>query len=46
MLAELQGLYPTHACREFLQAWPALSLSERAVPQLEPLSAKLRYLRN
>ena len=42
MLGELQALWPSHACREFLRALPLVDFQQHTVPQLEPLSALLR----
>ena len=42
VLGELQALWPSHACREFLRALPLVDFQQHTVPQLEPLSALLR----
>ena len=43
MVGELRQLWPSHACREFLQALPLLDFQQHTVPQLEPLSRILRW---
>lgn len=42
VLRQLRGLYPQHACREFLCCFPLFGFREDEVPQLEDLSAVLR----
>mmetsp|Transcript_45542 Transcript_45542/g.117998 ORF Transcript_45542/g.117998 Transcript_45542/m.117998 type:complete len:346 (+) Transcript_45542:65-1102(+) len=37
-LRELEALYPTHACAEFLRNWELFQFREDTVPQLEDLS--------
>lgn len=44
VLRELSRLYPTHACKEFLRTFPLFGFREDVVPQLEDMSAILRYL--
>lgn len=43
VLKELQQLYPTHACNEFLETFPLFDFREDVVPQLEDMSQILRY---
>lgn len=38
MLRELKQLYPKHACKEFLRAFPLFNFREEEVPQLQDLS--------
>lgn len=34
VLRELRGLYPAHACAEFLQAFPLFDFREDEIPQV------------
>lgn len=42
VLEQLEGLFPQHACREFLRCWPLFNLQRDEVPQLEELSRVLQ----
>lgn len=42
VLAELRELYPTHACKEFLELFDEYNFQEDNIAQLQDVSEKIR----